>query len=231
MELTEVNKKIKNICDFYVITQKLKNTLRTGWVIWKISADRIESVAEHIYGTQMLAFVINSEFELGLDIAKLSLMLAIHELGETVIGDIALDDILAKKITREEKQKIEMQAVLKILKPLNCKEILLETYNEFEQCETKEAKFARVIDRLEACFQCKCYEENGYSDYTTTMKGEHEKLRQERIAKGWTTLAKAWIENNKQVSDFDELYNSLSDYLLDNNIFKKPNKKGKTKNG
>jgi hypothetical protein len=35
-----------------------------------VKSDRLESVAEHIYGTQMLAFVINSEFDLGLDVQE-----------------------------------------------------------------------------------------------------------------------------------------------------------------
>ena len=81
---------IKNICDFYATTHRLKNTLRSGWKVWDIDAERFESVAEHIYGTQMLAFAINSEFELGLDLYKVIFMLAFHELAEALVGDIPL---------------------------------------------------------------------------------------------------------------------------------------------
>lgn len=211
--------KLKNICDFYVITHRLKNIIRTGWIVWKVKAERFESVAEHIYGTQMLAFVINSEFDLGLNIEKVSLMLAMHELGETIVGDIPVVDILAKKITKEEKHKMEADAVLKILSPLNDKNRLLEILDEFEKNKTAEAEFAHRVDKLEACFQVKYYEEKDCNDYATPRTGIFEKLRQENTAKGWTTMAKAWIEHDKQHCNFDKLFISLADYLADNKIF------------
>ena len=53
--------KIQAILDFYILTTKLKETIRTGWKLWEISAPRLESVAEHVYGTQVLALAIISE--------------------------------------------------------------------------------------------------------------------------------------------------------------------------
>ena len=214
-----MDNKLKNICDFYAITHKLKTVLRTGWVVWGVKTLRFESVAEHIYGTQMLAFVINSEFELGLDIEKVILMLAMHELGESIIGDIPVVDIIAKKITKEEKHRLETEAVMEILRPLNDKDRLEKLFDEFEEGHTPEAKFSRRIDKLEGCFQCKFHEETGCNDYTTPREGVFEKIRTERIAKGWTTMARAWIENDKRVCDFDELFKNIADYLIDNKIF------------
>jgi 5'-deoxynucleotidase YfbR-like HD superfamily hydrolase len=57
--------KEKNVVDFYVTCSKLKNVIRTGWKIWNVSCERIESVAEHIYGVQMLALAMYSEYEYG----------------------------------------------------------------------------------------------------------------------------------------------------------------------
>ncbi len=212
--------KLKNICDFYAITHKLKNVLRTGWVIWKVKAERIESVAEHIYGTQMLAFVINSEFELGLDIEKVCLMLAMHELGETIVGDISVVDVVAGKITKEEKHRIETEAVLKILEPLKDKERISDIFDEFEESQTSEAKFAHNIDKLESDFQCKFYEEKGCNDFKTPFENKTlEKIRLERIEQGWSTMAKAWIEYDKQNCNYDDLFKTIADYLAENNIF------------
>lgn len=80
--------KEQNVINYYVLCNKLKNVIRTGWKDWNVHRDRIESVAEHIYGVQMLAIAMQSEFEYDIDIEKVIFMLAIHEIGETVIGDL-----------------------------------------------------------------------------------------------------------------------------------------------
>ena len=38
-------KKEENIINYYLITNKLKDTIRTGWKKWNVRRDRIESVA------------------------------------------------------------------------------------------------------------------------------------------------------------------------------------------
>ena len=50
--------KAKNVVDFFVLCNKLKDVIRTGWKNWNVKKERIESVAEHIYGVQMLAIRI-----------------------------------------------------------------------------------------------------------------------------------------------------------------------------
>ena len=100
----------ENVINFYIICNRLKNTIRTGWIDWNVKRDRLESVAEHIYSTQMLAIAMKSEYEYDIDIMKVIYMLAIHELGETIIGDLTLF-----QISKEEKEQIEHEAVFKIL--------------------------------------------------------------------------------------------------------------------
>jgi putative hydrolase of HD superfamily len=209
--------KIKTVCNFYAIVHRLTNTLRTGLVAWGIKAERLESVAEHVYATLMLAFAVNSEFELGIDIEKVALMLAMHELGETVVGDL---DVIAGDATREEKNKLETDAVAEILKPLNDKGRVLKLFEEFEAGETAEAKFARQIDVLEACFQTKYYEENGCTDFVTPRKGKIiEKIRRDSITRGYTTMAKAWIEYDKREGCFDDVFTSIVDYVAGRRVF------------
>ena len=52
--------KAEKVINYYVICNKLKNVIRTGWKDWNVKRDRIESVAEHIYGVQMLAIAMKS---------------------------------------------------------------------------------------------------------------------------------------------------------------------------
>ena len=72
----------KNIIEFYNSINALKHQLRTGWEEVGISADRLESVAEHVFGTAMLAFAINEEKKLGLDMLKVYEIIMIKEIAK-----------------------------------------------------------------------------------------------------------------------------------------------------
>ena len=147
-------KKEQNIINFYVLCNKLKNIIRTGWKDWNVKRDRIESVAEHIYGTQMLALAMQSEYKYDIDIKKVIFMLAIHELGETVIGDLT-----QFQITKEEKERIEHDAVHKILNGLLSGDEIEKIFLEFDARKTKESIFAYQCDKLECDLQCKLYDQ------------------------------------------------------------------------
>ena len=71
--------------NLYKEINNLKKLLRKGWVVRNAAKDRFESVAEHIYGVQMLAIAVHSEYKYDIDIAKVLYMLAIHELEEICI--------------------------------------------------------------------------------------------------------------------------------------------------
>lgn len=72
--------KEKIVINYYIICNKLKNVIRTGWKDWNVQRERVESIAEHIFGVQMLAIAMKSEFEYDIDIMKVVFMIAIHEL-------------------------------------------------------------------------------------------------------------------------------------------------------
>ena len=74
------NQKIKNLLQFYVMATQLKDTIRRGWQIWNIDRDRIESVAEHIYGVQMLAIAMYSEYQYDIDLFYTAFL---HEVGHS----------------------------------------------------------------------------------------------------------------------------------------------------
>ena len=105
-----MEKKIKNLLQFYLLATELKDKIRSGWKVWNIDRQRVESVAEHIYGTCILAISIDSKFELDVDLYKVVIMLVLHEIEEIKIGDLTPFD----KVTKEEKRKIGKQAVEEI---------------------------------------------------------------------------------------------------------------------
>ncbi len=80
--------KEEGIINYYMLCNKLKDIVRSSWKVWNIKREMVESIAEHIYGVQMLAIAMKSEYQYDISLEKVILMLAIHELGETVIGDL-----------------------------------------------------------------------------------------------------------------------------------------------
>jgi len=109
--------KEKNVLQFYVLCNRLKHLIRSGWIAWNVKKERVESVAEHIYSTQMLAIAMYSEFNYDIDLEKVLKMLAIHELEETIIGDFT-----PFQLDQEKKQEMGHKAILKALQPLSDKQ-------------------------------------------------------------------------------------------------------------
>ncbi len=204
----------KNVIDFYVLCNKLKDVIRTGWKDWHVKRERVESIAEHIYGVQMLALAMYSEYKYELDIKKIIYMLAIHELGEIIIGDLT-----AFQISKEDKIKQEHEAVHTILKKLLKGKEIEDLFLEFDERKTPEAKFAHQCDKVECEIQCKLYDlENSVDIYnqegsTAAKNGEVQELL--KTGKRWSTL---WIEYDQKHYQYDENFLKVSNYIKDNNI-------------
>ena len=209
--------KEEKVINYYVLCNKLKDVIRTGWQDWKVKRDRIESVAEHIYGVEMLAIAMKSEFQYDVDIMKVIFMIAIHELGETVIGDLT-----QFQITKEEKEKIEHEAVHQILKDLLDGEQIENLFLEFDAHETKEALFAYQCDKLECDLQCKLYDEeklvdlNNQEGNKTINNSKVKNLLSED--KSWSEM---WLQYGQKSYPYDDNFISVSDYAMHNLIKKK----------
>lgn len=148
--------KAQSVIEFYLLCNKLKKLIRTGWLDWNVKAERLESVAEHIYGVQMLALAMNSQYDYDVDINKVIKMLAVHELEEICIGDLTLF-----QISREEKEILGHQAINKVLRGLIDKDEIRNLIMEFDERKTNEAKFAYQCDKLECDMQSKVYDTEG----------------------------------------------------------------------
>ena len=208
--------KEENVINYYVLCNKLKNVIRTGWKDWHVQRDRIESVAEHIFGVQMLALAMYSEYQYDIDIMKVIFMLAVHELGETVIGDLT-----QFQISKEEKEKIEHEAVHKILLDLLDGEQIEKLFLEFDSHSTKEAMFAYQCDKLECDLQSKLYDEEGCVDLNKQDGNDtmNNSIVKELLDSGcsWSSM---WLQFGQKIYPYDENFRAVSNYALNNNISK-----------
>lgn len=209
--------KVKNLLQFYLLATELKDKIRSGWKVWNIDRQRVESVAEHIYGTCILAIAIDSEFNLNIDINKVVMMLVLHEIEEVKIGDLTPLD----KVTQEEKREIGRQAVQEILDTLSKKVEYIELIEEFENMQTKESLFAKMCDKLEADIQCKLYCEENAIDIHNSRNAPL--LKDERIntllRKGEKTIADLFIENDRPIYT-EKVFEQIVDYIKQNDLLK-----------
>ena len=207
----------QNVVEFYVLCNKLKNVIRSGWKLWNVERERVESVAEHVYGAQMLAIAMWSEFKYDIDLKKVLFMLAVHELEEIVIGDLT-----PFEINRETKQLRGHSAVEKILENLTTKQEIQNLIFEFDNRKTKEAVFAYQCDKLEADLQCKLYDEE---NCVNLMAQENNIALEEANVKkllkeennSWSRM---WLRFGQQFSFYDDNFLKVSKYAMNNKINK-----------
>ena len=206
--------KEKNVINYYVLCNKLKNVIRTGWKDWSVQRERLESVAEHIFGVQMLAIAVKSEYNYDVDILKVIMMIAIHELWETVIWDLT-----EFQISREEKEKIEHEAVHNILKDLIDGEEIENIFLEFDGHKTKEANFAYQCDKLECDLQCKLYDEEWCVDLNKQEScNAIENERVQNLLKENKTRSEMWLEYDKENIPYDGNFKKIINYALKHKI-------------
>ena len=198
--------KSKNIINYWLYANKLKNKIRTGWVEFKISKPRLESVAEHVFSCLQLAIALDSEYDLDLDMFKVLKMLTLHETEEMIMKDYTLRD----RITKEEKDKLGMECVLKITNGLRKKDEIISIINEFNERKTKEAIFCYHIDKIDADMQAKLYDLEGVFDIEESKKDlEYYGDRKDEIASKSNTASDYMIESDRPKYDDDEIFKDL----------------------
>lgn len=134
----------------------LEKLYRKGFKLDKVPDENCQTIAEHVAAVSNLALVTILEYDLKLDVNKVMQMIAVHEYGEIIIGDITPFD----NITAEEKYQAEKEAFKDIVKELKENKYLYNLWEEFEKKETDEAKFAYDMDKLEAALNALRYMDN-----------------------------------------------------------------------
>ncbi len=198
--------KNKNVIAFYMQAVKLKEKIRTGWIEVNIRKERIESVAEHIYGCLILAIAINSEYKLDLDMYKVLKMLTLHELEEILMKDFTI----RANITPEEKLIMGKKCVHNVVKDLIEKNEIETLLDEFNERKTKEALFCYKIDKIECDFQAKLYDLEGAFSYEEAKKDlEFFGNRKDEIEEKSKCASDIWIEYDKPKFSRDAIFESL----------------------
>ncbi len=203
----------ENVIKYYVFCNKLKDMIRTGWKEWNVKRERVESVAEHIFGTQMLAVAMWSEYRYDIDIQKVLTMLALHEMEEIIIGDLTQFDVDKQtKLINGHKAVEKLVSIL--IKGADLKSIIYE----FDEKKTPEAKFAFYCDKLECDLQSKLYDEQHCVDLAKQKNKELNDDEVKNLLKTDLTWGQMWMTFSKAKYNYDENFSQVSDYAFKNNI-------------
>lgn len=203
--------KENKVIEFYMLANKLKEKLRRGWIEVEVHKERIESVAEHIYGTLILTIGLESEYELDIDINRVIKMLILHELEEVIIPDYTTNST----ITREQKLIQGKTAVHEITNGLIAQSEIEKLLNEFNAHETKESLFAFHIDKLECDFQSKKYDLDGFMSFEALKNDVKNNPDADKIIADAKRPSDIWLESDRpKYKDrmFLELLDAIKNY-------------------
>ncbi|HJS64161.1 MAG TPA: HD domain-containing protein [Nitrososphaeraceae archaeon] len=136
---------------------RLKKIKRTGWLAKGKILDG-ESIADHSYSLSALCMVFSDI--LGLDTGKVMKMCIIHDLAESIIGDIMPGEIPEKE--KKMKETKVMESILFSL-PVSVRIDYIRIWKEFLLNGSQEAQLVHKVDKLEMLLQAREYLLQGYS--------------------------------------------------------------------
>ncbi|GAB2540295.1 HD domain-containing protein [Rufibacter soli] len=115
------------------------------------NSNRNENDAEHSWHLALMALVLSEHANQAIDLLKVLKMVLIHDLVEIDAGDTFLYDS-HKSHSNTEEERLAAARIFGILPQEQAVE-MIAIWEEFEEGQTQEAKFARAMDRLEPLLQ------------------------------------------------------------------------------
>ena len=125
---------------------------------------RKENDAEHAWHMALMAILLSEYANEEIDVLKTVTMLLIHDLVEIDAGDTYAYDEAGNK-TKEQREKKAADRIYSLL-PADQQEKLRKLWDEFEEWESAEARFAHAMDcvqplMLNSATEGKSWEEHG----------------------------------------------------------------------
>ena len=139
-----IEDRLKRQLDFSLEIDKEKNIFRQTHLSGK---GRKENDAEHAWHMAIMAYLFREYANEPVDITRVMLMCLIHDIVEIDAGDTyAYDE--AGIATQKQREDAAKERIFSIL-PDDQRSELIDLFDEFEACETPEAKFAHAMDNLQ----------------------------------------------------------------------------------
>ena len=204
---------MKNFVNFFESVGKLRKVSRRGSVL--IGSKQPVTVTDHLFRTAIMSWVLGKEKK-NLDLKKILEIALIHDLCELYAGDKSPYDynsilpkdkkqwpelfdkwprysLKEKKKIALEKRRVEGKALDKLTQglPSKIRKDIRNSWLEYDKNLTKEAKFVKQVNRLEALLQALEYgKEEKIRVYNSWWVGSREKIDDPVLIKFMNSLAK-----------------------------------------
>ena len=139
-----MDERLKKQLDFALEIDKEKNIFRQTHLS---GHGRNENDAEHAWHMVIMAYLLKEYSNEPVDIGKVMLMCLIHDIVEIDAGDTYAYDAENLK-TQKAREDAAKERIFSIL-PEEQKDELIKLFDEFEEFETAESKFAHAMDNLQ----------------------------------------------------------------------------------
>jgi putative hydrolases of HD superfamily len=131
------------LVNFLIKAGKLGNVERK---LHAIDSTRRENVAEHTYHMILTAVLLLENRLSATELLKVIKIILVHDLGEIGADDLAFNKKTANQTELEEKAYSDMVSLL----PVDKQKKYFQLWKEFEDISTKEALYAKAIDKLQS---------------------------------------------------------------------------------
>lgn len=176
-----MDERLRKQLEFILEIDKEKNILRQTHLSGQ---GRRENDAEHAWHMAIMAYLLKEYANEEVDIAKTMLMCLIHDIVEIDAGDTYAYDAEGKKSQAEREQKAK-ERIFGMLPEKQGKE-LADLFDEFDNGDSPEARFARVMDNLQPLL---LNDSNNGGDWVQHgVKAQQVLTRQEKSRPGSQTL-------------------------------------------
>lgn len=137
---------IEELCDFFYKLEDMKTNYR-----YSEAPKCKESSADHVFKMAFMSYAIAEHLNLNVNKYHAAKIVLAHDLSDAVIKEIDSIRVWNGEITKEKKQEMEHQAVKELTQKLPEKlgKEMYSLWKEFEEGKTKEAKYAKALDKLE----------------------------------------------------------------------------------
>ena len=178
-----MDERLKRQLDFILELDKEKNVFRQTHLS---GHGRRENDAEHAWHMAIMAYLLQEYSNERVDVAKVMLMCLIHDIVEIDAGDTFAYDEEGRK-TQKAREDAAKERIFSIL-PEDQKNELIALFDEFEDCETSESKYAHAMDNLQPLLLNHSNNGDDWKQHQITSKQVYG--RQSRTEKGSAYLYK-----------------------------------------
>ena len=160
-----MNERIKKQIEFALEIDKEKNIFRQTHLS---NHGRNENDAEHSWHMAVMSYFLQEYSNQKVDIARVMIMCLIHDIVEIDAGDTYAYDSEGMK-TQKNREKLAKERIFSLL-PADQKKEFISIFDEFEENQTPEAKFAHAMDNFQPLILNNSNDGEDWREHNVTAK-------------------------------------------------------------